>query len=150
MGEGADGMRNAPSDLPSDEKAMEPDPSDLEKQIEDLRAESGRSFTSSIRRRHDALDVRLQLRRHAPAIAVVGVSLALIVSGRVWMVRRRRALQPLARGANLARVLAILSKEDPSQVDQAIRRPGHAGTLVGAIVKILPTLIRHSGRSAHA
>jgi ferric-dicitrate binding protein FerR (iron transport regulator) len=106
-------MTHEPNDRSTDKAvtAAKPDAAELEHQIEDLRAELGALVQELDRRRHDAFDLRLQLRRHAGAIAIVGGSLALIVARRVWIVRRRRARVYYSRAIAAARVLSILAKE---------------------------------------
>jgi hypothetical protein len=107
-------MKNEPHDLPADRDSQKSEVSDLEHQIEDLRAELESLVHELDHRRHEAFDVRLQLRRHAPAVAVVAGSLALIVAGPIWLARRRRAPHPLARALRVARALAIAAALIPS------------------------------------
>jgi hypothetical protein len=107
MGEGATGVNHEP-------KAAKLNASELEQQIDDVRAELGELVEELDRRRHEALDIRLQLRRHAGLVGVVSASLAIIVAGRVRVVRRRRAHDLLERGIAIARVLSILAREASS------------------------------------
>jgi len=66
----------------------------LEAQITALREELGELVAELDRRRHEALDVKLQVRRHAREITLTGVALvgaaAGFVSFNVWRSRRRQ------------------------------------------------------------
>lgn len=115
---------------------------ELEAQIESLRAELGELVQELDRRRHEVLDVRLQLRRHAGAVAV-GVGLvAVFVAGRLALRRRRNPV--LSRGQNLARVLAVLSKENPSDVHGALRRQPGSPVLVGLAGLAAAVIVRRA------
>jgi hypothetical protein len=105
-------MTHEPNDRSVDEAApaAKPDAAELEHQIEDLRTELGALVQELDRRRHDAFDLRLQLRRHARAVAIVSGLLALLVARRVWIVRRRRA-GGFSRALAVARLLSILASE---------------------------------------
>ena len=75
----------APTDGEATEQAIERD-------IDRLRGRLDGMVGELDRRRHEALDVRLQLRRHATAVATVGVVAAVIVVGGfvAWRNARRR------------------------------------------------------------
>ena len=64
----------------------------IEREIDALRDQLDGIVGELDRRRHEAFDVRLQLRRHRTAVATVGVvAAALVVSGFVaWRNARRR------------------------------------------------------------
>ena len=66
---------------------------ELADQIESLRAELSGLVQELDRRRHEVLDVRLQLRRHAGAVTFGVTLVAAIAAGRVAL-RRRRNRRP--------------------------------------------------------
>lgn len=74
-------------------------PERVEGEIDRLRGELGRLVSELDRRRHEALDLRLQLRRH-PLATVIAVSAAAVVVGGVVALalrQRRRRRSPLGR-----------------------------------------------------
>jgi hypothetical protein len=151
MGEGTARMRDerfgedvgAPPMVRADATAPDPEreatAGELEKQIESLRAEIGELVQELDRRRHEVLDVRLQVRRHAGAITIAVTCVAALIAGRIAL-RRRRANDVLSRGQNLIRVLAFLSKEDPSEVLGAIRGRAEFPVL-GALARLAAGVI---------
>jgi hypothetical protein len=64
----------------------------IEQEIEGLRGRLDGVVGELDRRRHEALDVRLQVRRHSTAVATVGVVAAVLVVGSfvAWRNARRR------------------------------------------------------------
>jgi hypothetical protein len=122
------------------------DPQEIERQIETLRAELGALVRELDRRRHEVLDVRLQLRRHAGGIALALACLAAVVAGGVAIAghRRRRANSPRVRAANLVRALAVLSEEDPDALRRALEgrpRPSALGALTKLATLAAPRLL---------
>jgi hypothetical protein len=79
------------------------EPQQIEAEISALREELGALVGELDRRRHELLDVRLQLRRHAWQIAVAGVGVSVGIAGLIWLgvarARRRRGL--LAKASRL-------------------------------------------------
>jgi hypothetical protein len=69
------------------------------------------------RRRHEALDVPLQLRRHATGIGLTVVAFALAAAGSVWftMWRRRRRSRLRARAGRLSQAIARMT-DKPERV----------------------------------
>jgi len=116
-----------------------PDADALATEIASLRSEIGALVRELDRRRHDALDVRLQLRRHGGKIAIFGAGLALIAVARIALARERRSTSH--RAANLVRVLALLSREDPADVRRAVHSRSHAFGL-GAAARLAAALIQ--------
>ena len=91
------------------------------------------------RRRHEALDLRLQLRRNSTAIVVVLAAASLLYFGS-WAVRSyrwKRRDSARIRAGNLARALAILSREDPDRLTSALQgRPNPRAAALGLIAKL--------------
>ena len=138
MGEGTGGMTT--------NSEHERGASEIEHEVECLRSEIGELVDELDRRRHEAVDLRLQVRRHPRAVALLVGGIALSVIGRLVLVRRRRVQGFRTRAANLARVLVLLSKEDPSRVRRAVERRDSSpiAPLAKAAGAILPRLIRPS------
>jgi hypothetical protein len=76
-------------------------------EIAEIRDELGGLVAELDRRRHDLLDVRLQLRRHGPAVAAVVISFIGAAAGVVWLgVWRARKRQTLmSRAARVGRAV---------------------------------------------
>jgi hypothetical protein len=93
------------------------DPQQIEAEIAALRDELGALVGELDRRRHELLDVRLQLRRHAWHVAVAGVGLSAAIAGLIWLgagrARRRRGL--LAKASRLREGVARMV-ERPERV----------------------------------
>jgi hypothetical protein len=102
----------------------------IEHEIGHLRGELDGIVSELDRRRHEAFDVRLQLRRHRTAVAAAGaVALVIAVGGFVaWRNSRRRQGQLLVRLQNLGRAFAIMSR-NPERLERALEgraEPGRA------------------------
>jgi hypothetical protein len=119
MGEGEAGMNGAMEPprpgAPADQAATdggERTEQTLEQEIASLREELGDLVGELDRRRHEAFDLRLQVRRHATLLLVLGtVTVGLAVGGYVMLgyARRRRA-HPLVRTQAFAHALALISR----------------------------------------
>jgi len=76
-------------------------------EIAEIREDLGGLVAELDRRRHDLLDLRLQLRRHGPAVAAVVISFVGAAAGIVWLgvwrVRKRRTL--MERAVRLGRTV---------------------------------------------
>jgi hypothetical protein len=121
---------------------------EIEQEIEGLRSDLGELVGELDRRRHDATDIPLQIRRHPRAAAVVGAGIALTILARLTVLRRRRADTMRARALNLARALALLSNEDPRQVRRAIEGKRNP-TALGALVKAGAAIVRARVHPTH-
>src|SRR5262249_43807642 len=76
----------------------------LDDEIGMLRAELTTLVSELDRRRHEALDVRLQIKRRAPSLAIAAVALAVAAPGFVWWrARQARQMAPLGARANALR-----------------------------------------------
>jgi len=69
------------------------------------------------RRRHEALDVPLQLRRHAVGAGLTALTFTLVAAGSVWLTlwRRRRRARLSARAGRLGQAIARMT-EHPERV----------------------------------
>jgi len=106
------------------------DAQEIEQEIEGLRSELGGLVHELDRRRHEATDLRLQIRRHPRAVGVLLSLVTLTAVGRVIVLRRRRANQVRIRAANLIRALALLSLESSTRLRPAVEgRPSAFATL---------------------
>jgi hypothetical protein len=91
------------------------------------------------RRRREALNVPLQLRRHAAGVSVTVLSLALTAAGSAWLMRwrRRRRERLLAQGIRLRRAVARMT-EHPERVATEPTIPAKIATAaLGALVTSL-------------
>ncbi len=79
-------------------RVEEKHPREIEREIEHVRTRLDRSLAELDRRRHELVDVRLQLQRHPGVFIGAGVFLALVAGGVVFAVWRARERQkPLAK-----------------------------------------------------
>jgi hypothetical protein len=121
------------------EEQHEEDPVEIEQEIEDLRTELTALVREIDRRRHDALDIRLQLRRNGPTILVALGAVALVIVGASTLAsyRRRRRDSVQMRAANLLRAFTILSREDPDRLLH--RSPDARSAALAALAKVAGT-----------
>jgi hypothetical protein len=86
-------------------------------EIETLRSELGGLVSELDRRRHELLDVRLQLRRHPGVVLAAAGAAALLLGGAVAVAvrNRRRRSRPAVRAQEARRALARLL-EHPHRV----------------------------------
>jgi hypothetical protein len=94
----------------------------LDQDIGTLREELSGLVAELNRRRHNALDVRLQLQRHAPGIAVAAAGAVVAAVGTAWL-GARRARQRDRLGARAGRLRHAVSRmiDRPERV--AVPRP---------------------------
>jgi hypothetical protein len=103
-------------------------PRRIESHIETLRHELGELVSELDRRRHEAFDFRLQMRKHPTAVAVAGVALAALVGiGLAVAIHGRRER---ARPVNRAR-------RARAAVERLVRDPEHMAREPGVGEKIL-------------
>jgi hypothetical protein len=101
----------------------------IERQIESLRSDIGELVSELDRRRHEAFDVRLQLRRHRKALLAVGTGALVLgmIGYRVWAAAKQRRDQPVRRLQNLVRALVLMS-EHPDRLARAMEGRAEPGT----------------------
>jgi hypothetical protein len=90
---------------------------DLGSEIATVRAELDTLLGELDRRRHEALDVPLQLRRHAFGASLTVVAFVATAAGSVWLTlwRRRRRERPAAQAGRLRHALSRMT-EHPERV----------------------------------
>jgi hypothetical protein len=134
MGEGTPGL-NGP----------ERTPRDVEAEIDEVRDDLDALVSELDRRRHEALDWRLQVRRHQRGIAIAVGSTAAVVVAIVLVQRslRRRRESPTRRAATLLHALQLVARE-PEAFERALEaqrsHPGRtamraAGSAGGGLVR---------------
>jgi hypothetical protein len=118
----------------------------IESEIVRLRGDLDGIVGELDRRRHEAFDVRLQLRRHSGLVAAVGgVTIVLVVAGvAAWSASRRRQDRLLVRLQHLARAIAIMSRH-PERLERALEGQPQPGT---AITGALASIASAAGRRA--
>ena len=72
---------------------------EIEREIEDVRSRLDKSLAELDRRRHELLDVKLQVRKHPEVLWIAGGALALIAGGVILASRRRD--RPMAKARRL-------------------------------------------------
>ena len=115
MGEGTPGLNNSrgSKDRPAPREAVE----ELGGEIAVVRDELDTLLGELDRRRHDALDVPLQLRRHAAGASLTALALVATAAGSVWLTiwRRRRRDRLGAQAGRLQKAISRMT-EHPERV----------------------------------
>lgn len=133
MGEGSAGVRNG-----------SPGPGDVHRvagEIDVIRGELGGLVAELDRRRHEALDLRLQVRRHPVLIATAASVAALVVGGAVAVLvhQARERRRPARRARDLRDALGRLV-EHPREVGS---QPSIGNKVVTAVgVAVATTLVK--------
>jgi hypothetical protein len=145
MGEGAAGVsERVPAPLgealprADGEDASERRPGEIEREVESLRFELDGLVSELDRRRHELLDVRVQIQRHSRELKWVAAAGGALALGGLALrgYRRRRRERPLARLEGLARVVASIT-EDPDRVARRIRGERDASATAFAVLASL-------------
>lgn len=108
-------------------------------EIDTLRQELGRLVAELDRRRHDLLDVRLQVRKHPGIVLAAAGAAALLLGGLVGMAvrKRRQHARPTTRAREARRALARLL-DHPERVaaepNLAVKIAAAAGVAAGSAV----------------
>jgi len=129
MGEGADRVKNGSL------RAQEATVGRVAGEIDSLRAELGGLVAELDRRRHEALDLGLQVRRHPILVAAVATAAALLLGGALALaVRgRRQRRRPTVRAREARRALGRLF-DHPTRVAAEPSLAAKLGTAVGVAV----------------
>jgi hypothetical protein len=107
------------------------EPREIEAEIEHLRTRLDRSLSELDRRRHELMDVKLQIRRHPEALAVAGGVALLLFGGMAYAIyRSRRRDEPLQQ-AHRFRLAVGRAADNPHRV--ARREPGVGEKILGAV-----------------
>jgi hypothetical protein len=124
---------------------MDPEtPEELEREVEDIRDDMTGIVSELDRRGHEALDWRMQLRRHAAPLMFTGLGLLAVAIGkRALSARReRRNNRPLAKARRmreaLARMIAhpeLVAQPRPSIANRALAAA--VGAAAGSVAKAL-------------
>jgi hypothetical protein len=103
MGEGADRLSARIEETSGDVRKVDGE-------LDRLRGELGTLVAELDRRRHEAFDIGLQVRRHPTVVAVAAAAAALVVGGLVAIAvrSRRRARRPSVRARETRRALGRL------------------------------------------
>jgi hypothetical protein len=108
-------------------------------EIQSLRGELGGLVAELDRRRHEAFDLRLQLRRHPVAAAIAAAGAALVLGGLLAAaVRgRRQHRRPSVRARETRRALARLL-DHPERI---AAEPSITSKVAGAVLSLAATMI---------
>ena len=127
----------------------EPDPPQIEREIAAVRSELGDLVDELDRRRHEALDLRLQAQRHPLAVAFISAFGVLAVGGiAFWIYRRTRPEPALTHARKLAHALAVVSKHPDKLVYAMERRPDPRASMMSALMKVAGTAGQRAVRHA--
>jgi lysylphosphatidylglycerol synthetase-like protein (DUF2156 family) len=109
MGQGAD--------VVTPRETGDASPKELATRIVSLRGDLGDLISELDRRRHEAFDLRLQMRKHPVAVAVVGVTVATLIGvGIAAIVRDRRDRERPVEKARRARRALQRLMDDPEHM----------------------------------
>ena len=130
MGEGTPGLERTTSKAPDDEPTPRAITETLGTEIAVVRDELDGLLAELDRRRHEALDVRLQLQRHSLGAALTVLALVTTAAGGVWLGvwRHRRRARLTAQAGRLRHAISRMT-EHPERVTA---EPTMAGKIVTA------------------
>ena len=108
-------------------------------EIETLRAELGGLVDELDRRRHEAFDLGLQVRRHPVAVALVATAAALVVGGLLVVAarERRRHRRPSVRAREARRALSRLLDHP----DRVAAEPSISNKIATAVLTVVATAV---------
>lgn len=134
MGEGTPGLERMTNKVPDDEPTLRATTETLGAEIALVRGELDGLLAELDRRRHDALDVRLQLRRHSRGAALTMLALVTTAAGGVWLHawRHRRGARLTAQAGRLQQAISRMT-EHPERV---AAEPTMAGKIVTAAASV--------------
>lgn len=91
-------------------------PREIERDIEHLRTRLDRSLAELDRRRHELMDVRLQMRRHPLVFAGAGAVVVLLLGGVGYSIYRSRKREQLPQKARRLRIAMGRAVDKPEKV----------------------------------
>jgi hypothetical protein len=137
-------------------KHVDGDARQIEQEITTLRGEIGDLVSELDRRRREALDLRLQARRHPVAVSVAGIALAALLGGSIALLvrgaqrRRRRSYKVRQLGLALERIARDperLARGGPSPAERILVAAGTAAATMLVKRALERALPRDVGRS---
>lgn len=167
MGEGTNRMIGPPADPrvldgTDHERAPAKRAQLIEGEIDDLRDELGVLISELDRRRHEAMDVGLQVRRHAVPVALIGLGTIAAVGALIaWRVSAARERQrPLARARRLRIALeraadhpervAAKDPATPTQIGATILTAIGTTAAIAITKKVIDRVMLDPAKAAHA
>jgi hypothetical protein len=149
MGERAPGVERMPAERPDVRPTSREMSQRLGAEIATVREELDVLLAELDRRRHDLLDVRLQLRRHARGTALTTLALAGVAAGAVWLsVGRRRRARRLTADASLRAGAISGVTEHPGRGTAAATMAGKVATAAAsaAVTSLVRRALAHAVR----
>jgi hypothetical protein len=139
MGEGANRLTALLPVTDREREAPEERAREIVGEIADIRNQLDRTLAELDRRRHEATDLRLQIRRHPTVAAGVAIGILAAASGIVAMalIARRRE-RPASKARSLRRALGR-AYENPHKL--ARPEPGIAVRVLGAVATTVGTAL---------
>jgi len=129
----------------------------IEGEIAEIRGRLDQSLAELDRRRHEATDVKLQIRRHPGAVAVAGGVVLLLLGGvayAIWASRQRERPVNKAKRLKLAlsRMIAEPEKVARAEPTVPVKILAAAGTAAATILtkKIIGRAVNQAGRKQPA
>jgi hypothetical protein len=89
---------------------------EIEKEIDDVRMRLDRSLAELDRRRHELMDVKLQVQKHPEALWIAGGVVVLIIGGVYLAVRRAHKREEPMQKARRFRLATSRAMEHPERV----------------------------------
>jgi hypothetical protein len=97
-------------------KAETRPPREIEREIDHLRTRLDRSLAELDRRRHELMDVRLQMRKHPAVFIGAGAVVALMLGGVAFAIYRSRKREQLPQKAHRLRIALGRAVDNPKKV----------------------------------
>lgn len=94
----------------------ERNPREIERDIEHLRTRLDRSLAELDRRRHELMDVRLQIRKHPAVFAGAGAVVVLMLGGVGYAIYRSRKREEMPQKARRLRIAVGRAVDKPEKV----------------------------------
>jgi hypothetical protein len=129
----------------------------IEGEIAEIRGHLDQSLAELDRRRHEATDVKLQIRRHPAAVAVAGGIVLLLLGGvgyAIWAARQRERPVNKAKRLRLALSRMIdepqkVAKAEPTVPEKILAAAGTAAATI-LTKKIIERAMNEAGRKEPA